>query len=114
MAKVGITIMKLNNGKGNAKRKGNLKAVSCEALKERFCKDEDLRKEDTYNNVYEGYKSGIELTHHITKEAEEYSREQKENGGRSLRNDAIIGYACIVKPSADFINGLDELDEERF
>lgn len=114
MAKVGITMLKLNNGYGKGRRKGNLKAVACEALEERCCSDEDYNPALTVDNTYEGITSGEELTRVITEEAEEYSRKQKENVGRSLRKDAIIGYACIVKPDSDFINGLDEEEEERF
>lgn len=114
MAKVGITCLKLNNGYGRGKKKGNLKAVSCEALEERQCSDEDYDPSKTCYNYYEGITSGEELTRVITEEAEEYSRKQKAKGKRALRKDAITGYAVIVKPEGEFISGLTPEEEERF
>lgn len=114
MAKVGITILKLNNGYGRGKRKGNLKAIACEALEERNCSDTDYNADNTNENIYEGITSGEELTRVITEEAEAYSVKQKANGGRALRSDAIIGYACIVKPSSDYINNLSDEQRELF
>ena len=104
----------LNNGYGRGKRKGNLKAVACEALEERYCSDVDYDPTKTEQNVYEGITSGEELTRVITEEAEAYSEQQKANGKRALRKDAIIGFACIVKPSEDFIDSLSEEEKERF
>ncbi len=113
--KIGIPIMKLNNHHTKTKRKGYMRAVFCEGLEERWGTDPDIDRSRTMLNEYTGeYQSGQALTAAITAEAEAYSKEQRQQGKRGLRSDAIIGWAAIVKPPAEWINSLSQEQRKSF
>lgn len=113
--KIGIPIMKLNNHHTKTKRKGYMRAVFCEGLEERWGTDPDIERSRTPLNEYTGeYRSGQALTAAITAEAEAYSKEQRQQGKRGLRSDAIIGWAAIVKPPAEWINSLSPEQRKSF
>ena len=112
---IGIPIMKLNNHHTKTKRKGYMRAVFCEGLEERWGTDPDIDRSRTPLNEYTGeYRSGQALTAAITAEAEAYSKEQRQQGKRGLRSDAIIGWAAIVKPPAEWINSLSPKQRKSF
>lgn len=107
--------MKLNNHHTKTKRKGYMRAVFCEGLEERWGTDPDIDRSRTPLNEYTGeYRSGQALTAAITAEAEAYSKEQRQQGKRGLRSDAIIGWAAIVKPPAEWINSLSPKQRKSF
>lgn len=115
--KVGITTLKLTNQrskKSRAKRTGYLRAVVCEAMPERWGKDEDIDRNLSHYNTYTGITSGVALAGTMTKEAAEYSAQRKAAGGRALRADAAIGWAMILKPPADVINAMSAGQQEKF
>ena len=113
--KIGIPILKLNNHHTKTKRKGYMRAVFCEGLEERWGTDPDIDRSRTPLNEYTGeYRSGQALTAAITAEAEAYSKEQRQQGKRGLRSDAIIGWAAIVKPPAEWINSLSPQQRKSF
>ncbi len=115
--KVGITTLKLTNQrskKSRAKRTGFLRAVVCEAMPERWGKDEDIDRNLSHYNTYTGITSGVELAENMTKEAAEYSAQRKAAGGRALRADAAIGWAMIIKPPADVINAMSPGQQIKF
>lgn len=113
--KIGIPILKLNNHHTKTKRKGYMRAVFCEGLEERWGTDPDIDCSRTLLNEYTGeYRSGQALTAAITAEAEAYSKEQRQQGKRGLRSDAIIGWAAIVKPPAEWINSLSPEQRKSF
>lgn len=113
--KIGIPILKLNNHHTKTKRKGYMRAVFCEGLEERWGTDPDIDRSRTALNEYTGeYRSGQALTAAITAEAEAYSKEQRQQSKRGLRSDAIIGWAAIVKPPAEWINSLSQEQRKSF
>lgn len=115
--KVGITTLKLTNQrstKSRAKRTGYLRAVVCEAMPERWGKDEDIDRNRSRYNTYTGIASGVELAESMTKEAAEYSAQRKAAGGRALRTDAAIGWAMILKPPAEIINTMSPEQQVKF
>ncbi len=115
--KVGITTLKLTNQrskKSRAKRTGYLRAVVCEAMTERWGKDEDIDRNLSHYNTYTGIASGVELAESMTKEAAEYSAQRKAAGGRALRTDAAIGWAMILKPPAEIINAMPPEQQVKF
>ena len=113
--KVGITILKLSPNAKASKRKGNLSAVSAEAGPERAGSDPDIDRERSGENEYTGFKtSGIGLAYEFEKEAAEYSERLRAGGERGLRSDAIIGFSAIVKPPAEWVNGLSVEERKRF
>lgn len=92
-----------------------MRAVFCEGLEERWGTDPDIDRSRTPLNEYTGeYRSGQALTAAITAEAEAYSKEQRQQGKRGLRSDAIIGWAAIVKPPAEWINSLSPEQRKSF
>lgn len=113
--KIGIPILKLNNHHTKTKRKGYMRAVFCEGLEERWGTDPDIDRSRTPLNEYTGeYRSGQALTAALTAEAKAYSQQQRQQGKRRLRSDAIIGWAAIVKPPAEWINSLSPKQRKSF
>ena len=115
--KVGITTLKLTNQrstKSRAKRTGFLRAVVCEAMPERWGKDEDIDRNRSCFNSYTGITSGVELARAMAKEAAEYSAQRKAAGGRALRADAAIGWAMILKPPTEIINSMPPEQRAKF
>lgn len=114
---VGIPMMKLSNHpskKSSKGRTGTLRSIACEALEERWGKDPDIDREMTQHNEYQGITSGLALMDALTKDAEAYSKERQEAGGRALRADASIGFVAIIKPDMEAINAMDPDTRRRF
>ncbi len=115
--KVGITTLKLTNQrskKSRAKRTGFLRAVVCEAMPERWGKDEDIDRSRSRFNSYTGITSGVELAETMTAEATDYSKRRKAAGDRALRADAAIAWAMILKPPAEIINVMSPEQQVKF
>lgn len=114
---VGMPVMKLDRcnhfGKKN-EHSGNAKAVTCEALEERYSSDADLDREMTAENVYYGFTSGEALTAHWEQMADAYRVIDKNGKEKKLRSDAGIGFAGICKPEMDFMDSLEDDEIEKF
>lgn len=114
---VGMPVMKLDRcnhfGKKN-EHSGNAKAVTCEALEERYSSDADLDREMTAENVYYGFTSGEALTAHWEQMADAYRVIDKNGKEKKLRSDAGIGFAGICKPEMDFMDSLEDEEIEKF
>ncbi len=100
-------------GKKN-EHSGNVKAVTCEALEERYSSDADLDREMTAENVYYGFTSGEALTAHWEQMADAYRVIDKNGKEKKLRSDAGIGFAGICKPEMDFMDSLEDDEIEKF
>lgn len=117
--KCGMPWMKLNSksycpNTKSAEHHGNNKAIMCEALKERWSKDPDINREQTQQNLYYGYKSGLKLYHDINKEITSLSKELRSQNKRGIRKDAITSFAGIVKPDKEIMEQLSFKDQIRF
>lgn len=114
---VGMPVMKLDRcnhfGKKN-EHSGNAKAVTCEALEERYSSDADLDRKMTAENVYYGFTSGEALTAHWEQMADAYRVIDKNGKEKKLRSDAGIGFAGICKPEMDFMDSLGDEEIEKF
>ena len=117
--KIGCPMLKLAPGKaGNAKKhSGKIQGVLCEAWEcgtddhgapYRMTKDPDYNQAATVNNTYVGVRNAYELGALIRQTAEDYSDARRAAGGRGLRKTAAIGYGVILKPPAEYVNGLSE------
>ena len=100
-------------GKKN-EHSGNAKAVTCEALEERYSSDADLDREMTAENLYYGFTSGEALTAHWEQMADAYRVIDKNGKEKKLRSDAGIGFAGICKPEMDFMDSLEDDEIEKF
>ncbi len=114
---VGMPVMKLdrcNHFGKKSEHSGNAKAVTCEALEERYSGDTDLDREMTAENVYYGFTSGEALTAHWEQMADAYRVIDKNGKEKKLRSDAGIGFAGICKPEMDFMDSLEDDEIEKF
>lgn len=116
MGKVGMPILLLKQGNGKTKRSGNAKAVALEALEERYSSDPDLDRTRTKYNVYlkGGFRSGIALSEYWRKEAEAFRVIDKNGNKKKLRSDASIGFANILKPDKEFMDGMKYQEQTKF
>lgn len=125
--RVGITTLKLTNKEYKTdkerKKHGNLTKVCQEAMSERQSTDPDLDRSKSHLNEYINfdmntsgdYTDGKSLADDINKTVRYMSKKQVEEGGKKIRDDAVIGFALIVKPSADSDFGkMSPEDQERF
>lgn len=116
---VGIPIVKLGRGASKG-RTANIGKVIREAwLSE--AKDGSLYRCSAHydksrldQNEFTGYQMADDLIEAIEARADEYAAEYKERTGRAMRSDAVIGYAAIVKPPAEWMNGLTPKQREKF
>lgn len=114
---VGMPVMKLdrcNHFGKKSEHSGNAKAVTCEALEERYSSDADLDRKMTGENVYYGFTSGEALTAHWEQMADAYRVIDKNGKEKKLRSDAVIGFAGICKPEMDFMDSLEDDEIEKF
>ncbi len=114
---VGMPVMKLdrcNHFGKKSEHSGNAKAVTCEALEERYSSDADLDRKMTEENVYYGFTSGEALTAHWEQMADAYRVIDKNGKEKKLRSDAGIGFAGICKPEMDFMDSLEDEEIEKF
>lgn len=120
---IGTPVMMLdrNNHFGdNAKKHGNARAVLCEAMSERQCKDEDLDESLTKTNTYymptayygDGRK-GNNIAYRYENLAEEYRIVDRNGKEKKLRSDANIAFAGIIKPDKEFMKGLSKDEQDR-
>ena len=117
---IGLPMMKLGRQGGGTKRRGNLSAVIKEAwLSE--AKDGTLYRcsrhydrERVGLNEYTGYRMADDLIAAIGDKVDAYAADYKERTGRAMRGDAVIGYAFIVKPPAEWMNSLTPKQREQF
>lgn len=116
MGKVGMPYVKLdrNDHFGEKGHAGNARAVVCEGLEERQSSDPDLDRTKTAANIYAGYRSGEDLLNFWNEQADSYIITDRKGRKRHLRSDANIGFACICKPGADYINSLSRDEQIRF
>lgn len=122
--KIGCPALKLarTRGKNAGKHTGQLQSVLCEAWEcgtdadgkaYRFCKDADYNPALTAGNQYEGIRNAFELGKEIGRVADDYSTVRKMRGGRGLKKTAGIGYTLILKPPAEYVNGLSPAEQEK-
>ena len=114
--KCGMTVMTLDNLQHKAGDKhGNAKSVAQEALEERYGSDIDINKELTQNNIYDkhGFRNGQALYDYWMSEANAHSFTVGDKV-RKMRSDCKIGYAGIIKPQMEYVNGMDVAQQKRF
>lgn len=111
---VGFPSLKLNNMGTKSKHCGSFSAVAAEALEERRGHDMDIDHEKSFENIYSGFRSAAELEEYSQKHVSELSAKQVANGGRKIRNDAVVMCATIVKPPAAMMNQISREDQVRF
>lgn len=122
--KIGCPLIKLSRqpGRNVGKHTGKLQSVLCEGWEcgkdengkpYRFCSDADYRPEDTVKNRYIGIRNAFELGKQIEKIADDYSEKRRAAGGRGLRETAAIGFAGILKPPEEWVNGLEPKQQRK-
>lgn len=122
--KIGCPAVKLvtARGKNAGKRSAKLQGVLCEGWEcgvkadgtaYRMCHDADYNPALTAQNVYVGERNAYRLGAAIQSEAMEYSARRKAAGKRAMRSTAAIGYSIILKPPAEYVNGLDKAEQAR-
>ena len=114
--KCGMPWMKLDSkthGTGD-NHHGNNKAVMGEAHEERWSSDPDLDRSLTSQNLYYGYRSGMELYNDINKEIEALSEQLRNEGKRGVRKDAITSFAGIVKPDKELMDSMTREQQIKF
>lgn len=110
------------NVKPGQKHRGNAKAVIGEGGKDRITASPTYDPSRSDMNLYEGYESGYACADDMVKRADEYVQEvhsKTKNGEevvytRTLRADAVIGWALIINPSDEMTEGWSFEDYERF
>ena len=96
------------------KHHGNAKAVMGEAHEERWGSDPDIDRDLTSQNLYMGYRSGMELLNDINHEIEALSEQLRSEGKRGVRKDAITSFAGIVKPEKELMDSLTKEQQIKF
>lgn len=114
--KCGMPWMKLDSKSHSTSdsHHGNNKAVMGEAHEERWSSDPDLDRSLTSQNLYYGYRSGMELYNDINKEIEALSEQLRNEGKRGVRKDAITSFAGIVKPDKELMENLTKEQQVKF
>lgn len=112
--KIGIPCLQLKQTNTKGKHAGSAYHVACEALSERYSTDPDIQRDLTQNNIYEGFRSGKELFKYWRDEKDNHKFIDKNGKEKKARSDISIGFACIVKPPAEWIESLSEDDRQRF
>ena len=114
--KIGIPCLQLKQSVTGRKGKhaGSAYHVACEALEERYSTDPDIQRDLTPNNTYEGFRSGRALFDYWKNEKDNHKFIDKNGKEKKPRTDISIGFACIVKPPAEWIESLSEADRKRF
>lgn len=127
---IGTPVMMLdrNNHFGKeSKKHGNMRAVLCEAMSERQCKDVDLDRNKTQQNKYfdfgyfdftserdeADFYSGNAWADIYEAEAERYRTVDKNGKEKKLRSDANIAFAGIIKPDKASMDKLSQEDQHR-
>lgn len=111
---IGIPSLKLNNVGKKSKHCGSFAGVAMEALEERKGRDPDIDPELAHLNIYEGITSAKELMEYSQKHVQELSDQQREAGGRKIRDDAVVMCSTIIKPPAEMMAAMSRDDQIRF
>ncbi len=104
--------------KPGKKFRANGRAIAEEAGNERYSKSETLDRSRSTQNVYDGYKSGGACWEAMCEDAGAYRITGKTKNGkpfeRSLREDAVIGFALIFNPPDEMTIGWTDADYDKF
>lgn len=113
-----ITGLVRNEPKPNAKRRANGSKILEELGNERYSKSETLDRTRSKLNEYNGFRRGKDAWEHMCNTANEYRFEGTNKNGqkfsRSLREDAVIGYALIFNPPAEMTQGWSRAQYRQF
>ena len=131
---IGCPTLKLTRasmfGKKQKKHHGNYKAIPLECLSERYCKDPDCDKSKTADNLYfkdffpkgfhfkdgrminANFTSGEEVSEYWNELANNYTYKTKDGKTKTVRSDAVIGFAGIFKPEKAMLDKMT--DDEKF
>lgn len=110
---VGMPCMKLNNVGRKSASCGSFAAVALEALEERQGRDPDIDRELTSDNLYTGYRTAEELMEYSRQHVAELSEQQRAEGGRGIRSDAVVMCVTVVKPPAAYMATLTREEQIR-
>lgn len=119
---IGMPSLKLSNVWKENKHAGFFRDVVSEALEERYGKDKDIDREKTKNNEYViGFRTAKELIEYSDRTIERMKKEIEENNQnpklakrRTIRKDAVVMCALIIKPPAEMMNNLSDEDQDKF
>lgn len=108
--------------KAGQKHRANVRAICGEAGKERISNSATFDPTRSDRNEYEGFESGFACADDMTKRANEYRQQVsgKTKSGepiireRSLREDAVIGWAMIFNPPDEMTKNWTKDDYEKF
>ena len=108
--------------KPGQKHRANVRAICAEAGKERISNSVTFDPTRSDRNEYEGFESGFACADDMTKRANEYRQQVsgKTKSGepiireRSLREDAVIGWAMIFNPPDEMTKNWTKDDYEKF
>lgn len=107
-----------NEPKPNAKRRANGSKILEELGNERYSKSETLDRTRSKLNEYNGFSRGKDAWESMCNTANEYRFEGTNKNGkkfsRSLREDAVIGYALIFNPPAEMTQGWSRAQYRKF
>lgn len=97
--KVGLPSLKLNNVGFSSKHCGDFGRVAREALAERLGQDNDINKDLTQLNYYEGFRTAKELIQY----SEKHIADLGKKSGKAIRKDAVAMCVTIIKPPAEYM-----------
>lgn len=104
--------------KEGQKHRANGRAILCEAGKERISVSETIDRTLSYLNRYAGYESGFAAWDYMERNADGYKTQGKTKNGkayeRTLRKDAVIGFAVIINPPAEVCENWKDEDYQEF
>ena len=110
---VGMPCLKLNNVGRKTANCGSFGSVAAEALEERRGKDPDIDRERSSENIYTGFKTAAELQAYSQDHVAVLSEQQRAAGGRSVRADAVVMIATVIKPPVVYMATLSREDQIR-
>lgn len=104
--------------KAGQKHRANGGQILREMGIERYSKSDTLDRTRSQRNQYSGYRSGGDCWTALEQEANEYRVKGKTKNGkdyeRSLRFDAVVGWAVIYNPPAEMTVGWTKEDYQKF
>ena len=104
--------------KKGAKHRANGKAILEELGSERYSRSETLDRSRSVNNVYTGFRSGGRCWDVMQKAANDYritgTTAKGKEFSRSLRSDAVIGWAVIINPPDEMCKGWTNAQYQKF
>lgn len=111
---IGIPSLKLNNVGRKSKHCGSFGGIVYEALPPRKGKDPDIDPTRSHLNIYEGFTSAKALMEYSAKHVAEMSEQQRAEGKRGIREDAVVMCSTIFKPPAEMMAAMSYEDQIRF